>query len=312
MKKLEDLKTEILNNKINNFYVFYGEDFGIRKHYINKISETFGGSIYLNDYNEVSSMTVTKGLFTIKKLLVIYNDQEFLKLNDKQLATFIERLNKYTVIFDYDTLAETYIKKFDNYCTYFPEVETIIATEFIEDEVNLINKDKNNLAYNCENNYSNILLECDKIKNYAEYSNLSQQNAYENLEIQKQMIKRVDEFDCNAFMDDVLTNNRDRISYWSELITKNYNDEFWYNLNRIFIDFIIAYYIKAYGVYKCGSILYNLGLPWIRTKHLRELPIVYSKEYLLELANSVAGLDKKVKQGRIANTDVFDRFINML
>ena len=41
MKKLEDLKKELLDNKVNKFYVFYGEDFGIRKHYINKISTYF-------------------------------------------------------------------------------------------------------------------------------------------------------------------------------------------------------------------------------------------------------------------------------
>ena len=31
MKNLKDLKEDILANKINKFYVFYGEDFGLRK-----------------------------------------------------------------------------------------------------------------------------------------------------------------------------------------------------------------------------------------------------------------------------------------
>ena len=34
MRKLEDLKASILNNDIDKFYVFYGEDYGIRKYYV--------------------------------------------------------------------------------------------------------------------------------------------------------------------------------------------------------------------------------------------------------------------------------------
>ena len=37
MKSLKQLKEEILNNDIKNFYVFYGPDSGIKEHYINKL-----------------------------------------------------------------------------------------------------------------------------------------------------------------------------------------------------------------------------------------------------------------------------------
>ena len=36
MTPLKELKENILNNNIQNFYVFYGEDSGLRKHYIDK------------------------------------------------------------------------------------------------------------------------------------------------------------------------------------------------------------------------------------------------------------------------------------
>ena len=41
MKNLKDLKEDILANKINKFYVFYGEDFGLRKHYIDYLSKKY-------------------------------------------------------------------------------------------------------------------------------------------------------------------------------------------------------------------------------------------------------------------------------
>ena len=41
MKQLKDLKEEILANNIKNFYVFYGQDFGLRQHYIHKIGSYY-------------------------------------------------------------------------------------------------------------------------------------------------------------------------------------------------------------------------------------------------------------------------------
>ena len=50
MKKIEDLKRDILEGKLEHFYVFYGEDYGIRKHYIDKI-KTFFKSKFLISFN---------------------------------------------------------------------------------------------------------------------------------------------------------------------------------------------------------------------------------------------------------------------
>ena len=41
MRKLEDLKSSLLKDEVDKFYVFYGDDFGIRKHYIEKLGSYF-------------------------------------------------------------------------------------------------------------------------------------------------------------------------------------------------------------------------------------------------------------------------------
>ena len=44
MKNLKDLKEEIINKQFQHFYVFYGEDYGLRDHYIKEIAKQFNVS----------------------------------------------------------------------------------------------------------------------------------------------------------------------------------------------------------------------------------------------------------------------------
>ena len=74
MRKLEDLKTDLLNDKLENFYIFFGSDVGIRKHYIDKISTYFSQKISVSDWNEIKSLSTTKSLFSLKQLFLVYND----------------------------------------------------------------------------------------------------------------------------------------------------------------------------------------------------------------------------------------------
>ena len=75
-------------------------------------------------------------------------------------------------------------------------------------------------------------------------------------------------------------------------INKLYSDKFWIMLNSIFTDYLIAYCIQSEGnKYKGSSKAYNLGLPWGRTKEIRDFVMPYDSEYLFETAMKVADLD---------------------
>ena len=102
MKKLQDLKQELIEGKVNKFYVFYGEDYGIRKHYINKIATFFDSTVVVDSCEKVGAMTVAKSLFKIKRLIVVYDDQVFAKKSNEVIQTFIKRLNDYCVILVYE------------------------------------------------------------------------------------------------------------------------------------------------------------------------------------------------------------------
>ena len=51
MKSLKDLKDDILHKKFNKFYVFCGDDYGLRHHYIQEIKKYFDSCISIYDFD---------------------------------------------------------------------------------------------------------------------------------------------------------------------------------------------------------------------------------------------------------------------
>ena len=308
MKKLEDLKKEILDNIIAPLYVFYGEDFGIRKHYIKKIGENFDRITYINNLEELNNRILSPSLFQIKELFVIYNDENVLKLNPAQINTMITRLNPYSLILDYDNLNNKAIDLYGDRVTYFPHVQNNIAMEFVDSEISVFEDTRTQIAYNCENDYNKILLEADKIKNYSEAFSISNQKSFENLTIQQQLIQNPDKYDCNWMMNDILIGNKDNYAYWINLIENNYKEEFRNTLSLIFNDLLIAYCITSFGKWNGSSLAYNLKLSWYRAKQIREFYIPYKPNYLLYCANNICEFDRNLKTGKYSIEEILVEF----
>lgn len=216
-----------------------------------------------------------------------------------------------TAIFVYEQplLESNLFNEYSDCVTYFPVVSDNIALEFIDSEVKLSLSSKEELAANCQNNYNNILLETDKIRQYALGKHISEQSAYDELNMSGQLLYAPEKYKSNEFMNDVLRGNYNTMGYWFKLINTYYKDEFWMSLGFIFNDYLIAYLIVKYGRYNGSNKAYDFGLPWNRTKEIRELIIPYEPEYLLQSAYKVSKLDSDIKKGNIAIEDLFDHFM---
>ena len=94
MKQLKDLKDEILSNRINSLYIFYGEDYGLRHHYISKLKESFQEVQFVDKAENIQKASTGIGLFKIKKLYIIHGDEEFAKSKSAVLNLFIKRLHR--------------------------------------------------------------------------------------------------------------------------------------------------------------------------------------------------------------------------
>lgn len=314
MKSLQDLKQEILNGQINKFYVFFGEDYGLRHYYIHKIKESFNKLRVLSSYEGVQQSTSGIGLFSTHDLIVIYNDEAFAKLSEFALNRFISRLKDDTIIMVYENelINTNLFKHFSEYITQFPTVKDNIAQEFVESQLKLTLHSTVEMAYNCDNNYNIICLESDKVKNYAQAKNINEQTAYEDLNVQGQLCVKYPEYRVDDLMDDVLAKNTKNMLYWYQVITELYSEQFWMLLNYVFTNYLIAYFIVRYGRWQGSTRAYNCNLPWYRIKQLRDREIPYTYTELLEKANKVAELDEAVKFNRIQQDDLFNKFLCLI
>lgn len=313
MKKIEDLKRDILDGKIENFYVFYGEDYGIRKHYIDKIKTFFKGKpTYADNYEGIKFNARSTSLFgNNKQLVIVYDDEEFANLKVVEIQQFIKNLSTYTVIFVYeDALSRSNLfKEFEQYITYFPVVQNNIALEFVNSEIKIYKNDAETLAKNCGNNYNEILLESDKIRDYAQSKNVSVQNAYDTLNTKGQLTQKIDEFNVNEFMNDVLKGNTQNYAYWYEVI-KNNTDRLIMSLMYIFNDYLIAGILSKYGKWDGGVEAYNrCKLSWARIKTIREFILDSNYEIYFDKAYRVALIDEQIKSGKLSRDNVIDYLI---
>ena len=312
MKQLKDLKDELLANKVSNFYIFYGQDFGLRRHYIQRIAKSYDSIKVISSALEIADTnSAGSGLFKTSTIFVVYNDIEFAKSRLEVLQTFLKRLKDDCVILVYeDEQPNTNLfKEFSDYITYFPTVNDNIALEFVDSEVKLCLASKEELITNCKNDYSKICLEADKIRNYAESKGLHHQAAYDDLKAKGQLLYEYPEFDIDGLLDDILLGNFNNLAYWCDLINKKYYEQFWIMLMFIFNNYLIGYCIAKYGSYRGSSLAYDLGLPWGRIKQVKNYIIPYKPDQLLESAFEVAKLDLEVKSGRITLDKLFDHFI---
>lgn len=315
MKNIKDLKDDIMNKRFQKFYVFYGEDYGLRNHYIKEIAKQFNNKVnLLFDLEGIRDLQTGSGLFRTDKLYVVHGDFNFARMRKDFIEEFIKKLKHETVIlcFEEEQPNTILFKEFSDYITYFPIVQDNIAIQFAEMELSLDQDSKETLIKNCGNNYNNILLEADKIKNYAQAKNISHQMAYDELYIQQQLLYKPPVFHSYEMMNDVLKGNYAALGYWYQLAYTTFLEDFWTASESIMNDLLIAYMIVKDGRYNGSNKAYDLKFKWERVKVIRDFVIPYSAEDLLYMAYQVADLDAKVKGGKLEAIKALDYFMCLI
>lgn len=147
---------------------FCGEEIAIQKIYINKIAEIKNLEIqYVEEYKQIHNSLQVNDLFNTKKLYVILDDLDILK--QENVWKFINPSDN-IIIFKYNNLDKRnkFYKEFEPSIVEFNKLSDEVLIKYIKRELSSlsdINCEK--LINICGKNYNQILLEIDKIKNYA-------------------------------------------------------------------------------------------------------------------------------------------------
>lgn len=328
MKNIKDLKEDILNNTAGNLFVFNGEEWAVKKHYINKIAEGYNKVRYIDNTSELSDAVATRSLFKKKTLYVVSHDLDFLELSAKEYDNIIKRVleSKDGAIWVYSAkIPKTFLTHFDNYITEFDVVEEDIFEQLVLHEISLMPDHISTLAKNCNRNYGMALMEIDKIKNYAQYENVSNDVAFEDLYLCGILNVEKDKFDCKEFMNNLLAQNYRGLGHSLKCLYDNNFENAWYHLEEIITDFKIVYCFVKYGKRDGASRAFESEhLYWGRVKEIRDCVLSWDEhnwnkcttpwepEDLQWIIMKLSGYDADVKQGKMTNKEVIENIFYYL
>lgn len=165
---IADVKTQIKNKAIQPYYIFAGDEIEIQRIYINKIAETLGYEVVRADcIKDIWPSIVTPTLFDNPCVYVVRDDKDFMNNSeDIEKANFNGNIiiNLITAV---DKRTKWY-KSNSEKIVLFERLSDEILIKYVNKEITLNRRNSERLIAICENDYSRILLEIDKIKRFSD------------------------------------------------------------------------------------------------------------------------------------------------
>lgn len=163
---ITDVKVQIKNKDIQSYYIFAGDEIEIQRVYINKIAEVLGYEVVRVDtIAEVWPRIITPTLFDNPCVYVVRDDKDFqtdiinngVNLNGNIIINLITTVDKRT----------KWYKANSDKIVLFERLSDEVLSKYIQRAITLNKRNTERLIAICENDYSRILLEIDKIKRYV-------------------------------------------------------------------------------------------------------------------------------------------------
>lgn len=168
--ELTALKHQIVNHKLDNVYIFTGDEVFVRNTYIKKIAEVSGLSIvYEDSVKMVVPKLYSNSMLQSNHCYVVFEDVDFFEA-EKYWDTVFNAVQRDMLILVYANIDKRskFYKTYSDIITVFEPLSEDILIKYIQHDIDLSKDNCKQLISICENNYSRILLELDKIKNYKE------------------------------------------------------------------------------------------------------------------------------------------------
>lgn len=182
---LSTLKAQIKTKNIENWYIFTGQEVKAMDIYINQMASVTDAKVTrLDSTSSLLTKLNSKSFIKSTQLLVLRDCKEF--LSDENLQVKITQnnaLQDYIIIFIYSTIdrRSRLYKSFQDKIVEFEPFSMQVLVKYIQKDIALNENNSKLLAEVCEMDYSRILLEIDKIKNFIKGSNKSADMALQQL-----------------------------------------------------------------------------------------------------------------------------------
>lgn len=163
--EVQELKQVIKSADIPNFLIFIGDEWMVKKIYIEQISKVKKlGIKYIDAVSDIASSVGSKSLFNQNYLYVCTDDKEFMT-EEKLQQKVIENLSDNMLILQLTSVDKRlkFTKTYNNSIVEFKTLNEAVLKRYIQKEIKLSDKYTELLMEICDYNYGHCLLEIDKI-----------------------------------------------------------------------------------------------------------------------------------------------------
>ena len=315
---LMELKEHISKSKtIDGLYIFTGEETVILNAYIDKIVKKSGYKL-VNTENVKSVYSQLKSILQLYKdnsVFVICDDKDFIswtdnewdKLNNKKLI----KNNIIILVYDSINKGSKFYKHFQNQITIFDKLGDDILIKYTLKELNGLDpKYAKELVQICENSYSRILLECDKLRHLSQALNINDYNECYLYAMQNSFIWIPPEDAIFSFVDACLNRNISDCYYFLNEC-KRINESELNILSNLYTKFRTLLQVQSIGYNK--NITDITGLQMYQVKQVSNFVNRYSNEELLRALRLIHYCELCIKQGEMEQDMTIDfMLVNLL
>lgn len=301
--ELIDLRNEIVSNVKSNLYIFTGPEVKVMDVYLEMICKMYGYEKYRpEDIKEVIKKTKNINNFSKKSIYILRDDVEFTK-QEEAWKNIDSLIGNNVVILIYSSIDKRgkFYKYWKDKIVTFEKLSEVQLNKYVLKELgNEFNSQSRYLINICENDYSRILLECDKIKTYAKLLNINYVESFR--ELLKSGIIHIPVGDIIfKFTDAIMKRNvKDCFELWEKLKT----------IQESPIKVLSILYNNMRNTLIVQSIpnpnTQNTGLSGWNIKCSKEFCGYYSTIELLQNVKTVRDIEKGIKEGRYEQSLAID------
>lgn len=168
---ITDVKTDIKNKDIKSYYIFAGDEIEVQRIYVSKIAEVLNYPIIRPEcIADVWASIITPSLFDTPCVYVVRDDKDLMQSDILQAQIENNKLNGNIIIHLISSLDKRtkWYKSNSDKIVLFEHLTTDMLIKYCQREITLNRANCERLIAICENDYSRLLLEIDKIKKYMQ------------------------------------------------------------------------------------------------------------------------------------------------
>lgn len=296
--QLPELQQQLVGKITQPFYLFVGEEVGIMDIYLQKIAEVAGANLKrVDSLKDIFAGLQAHSFFSKPTCYVIRDDKDLLKQDESvwrglQMGAI---QGKNIIILVYTSLDKRtkFYKMNENIITEFAKLSGEVLAKYAQKEIGLNERYGYDLAHRANLDYSQLMLECDKLKILSQVRGVPIDEAYRQA-IAEKLIYTAPQDVIFDFVDAFCKRRGNKaFALWAEL--REVESSPLGILTLLYNNFKAMLLVCGGG----DNLAKRTGLtPW-QVKNAQEKGNNYSAGELVEALRTLQGVEQGIKTGRI-------------